>query len=92
MALLRVTGEVTKFERKTGRKVNKETGETRDWCLDKFKVLVAKQDVVDVQRFSDGEDAAALVGELVDWLVTCEARMYQGSAQQSVDYDSDWPS
>jgi len=86
MALVRVTGRVTKVTSRSGTKVNTDTGEARDWAFTSVRVLVADQDVVEVTMFADSAVPVPAAGDQVDYLVDAAAR----GGRLNLSVDSDW--
>lgn len=84
--MLRVTGKVTRTDRKSGTKLNEATGEMRAWAFDVIKVLVADQAIVEVTRFADSATQLPDVGDEVDYAVDVAAR--QG--RLNVQLDKPW--
>lgn len=86
MALVRITGRVVKVTERSGRKVNTDTGEARDWAFTLARVLVADQDVVEVSFFQDGTCPVPDAGDQIDLM--CEASARNG--RLNIAADSIW--
>lgn len=81
--LTRITGRVVRVDSKAGTKINEQTGEARAWGFDVIRILVAEQDVVEVQRFKDNTTPAPAVGTEVDYAVTID--VYRNKPSASLD-------